>query len=225
MFAGASAFAITQAQLADFEAAVINGVQGGDQFAATTAAVGQTAIGQAVAAWAVESPEDYSAWLEARTVNKGKIYWTVRRAVNQNFAAYTAQDAIINNFAATWNALYNDAEAYSRFAAGGFLVGNKRMGEHGIYLLALKRYADVDSALKYVSEKYLADNFDVLLAAIRRAKLAPKTAYELYTKISTDFAQYKNLPKVQANWEALQNDKNEAFMAAYADAKLKALER
>ena len=195
----------------------------GGKFAETVEAAAKADVVKPIAAWAEEDPAAFNEYVRSLT---GNIYiWTVRKAVNKDFDAGTIEDAVINDYAAT-NKLANSDKAYfAEIKSKGFVVaGGVRMSEWQIFNLGVK-YADMD-CFNLVSEKYVAERFDKYLAAVRSSRLDAKSLYELYAKITQNYAPYKDSIKlVSDNWESLQTDKNEAFMNYYAEKKLEALSK
>lgn len=224
--AGAFAFANepTDAEKQAFQEYVkANVTYEGGNFMKTVEAAAKVDAVKPIAAWAEEDP---AAFHEYEISLNGNIYiWTVRRAVNKDFDAGTIEDAVINDYAAT-NKLANSDKAYfAEIKSKGFVVaGGVRMSEWQIFNLGVK-YADMD-CFNLVSEKYVAERFDMYLAAVRSSRLDAKSLYELYAKIAQNYAPYRDSVKaVSDNWESLQTDKNEAFMNYYAEKKLEALSK
>ena len=224
--AGAFAFANepTDAEKQAFQEYVkANVTYEGGKFAETVEAAAKADVVKPIAAWAQEDAAAFNEYVRSLT---GNIYiWTVRKAVNKDFDAGTIEDAVINDYAAT-NKLANSDKAYfAEIKSKGFVVaGGVRMSEWQIFNLGVK-YADMD-CFNLVSEKYVAERFDMYLAAVRSSRLDAKSLYELYAKIAQNYAPYKDSIKlVSDNWEALQTDKNEAFMNYYAEKKLEALSK
>lgn len=216
------AFAITDAQKAAFKTCIDANVKG-DDFAATVEAAAAAPEVKSIAAWAESDP---AAFREFLGTLKGNSYiWAVRKCVNRQFDAGSLHDAVINDYAAT-NSLAGSDEGYFNELKGmGFApAGGIRMSDSQIFALAVK-YADMET-FKLLPEKVLAERFGEYLAAIRKARLSPEDAYRIYSELSTNFAEYKaSVKTVGDNWEALQTDKNEAFMAYYAEKKLEALNK
>ena len=227
--ASAFAFAITDAQKSEFIEMVKSDVKGGGEFANTVEVVAKTPIAQTIAAWAKTEPESFHQWLNDETKVTWKYrnatIWVVRKAVNKSFDAFSLQDAVINNFAETFNKAYREVSAYEKCREANFEFYGARFGNNAIFILSCKRYADPLTALKHLPDSEIAKNFGTFLKSITRTKLNSKDAYELYCRISRDFAQYKDVSEVKSNWETLQADKNEAFMAYYADQKLENLNK
>lgn len=230
--AGAFAFAAapTDAEKAAFESYVKANVKGGEQFVETTEAAAKSDAVKAIAAWAQEDPEGFQEYLKGIAYVKGfpggAYYWTVRKAVNKEFEPFSIQDAGINDFSATFDAVYNSESDYEKLRNAGFKIGSLRMGNSAIFILTCKRYSDPQLAMQLLPASEIAKNFGDFVKAINRANLDAKSLYELYSKVVKDFAQYKDSVKaVSDNWQALQTDKNEAFMNYYAEKKLEALEK
>lgn len=224
--AGAFAFANepTDAEKQAFQEYVkANVTYEGGKFAETVETAAKADVVKPIAAWAEEDPAAFNEYVRSLT---GNIYiWTVRKAVNKDFDAGTIEDAVINDYAAT-NKLANSDKAYfAEIKSKGFIVaGGVRMSEWQIFNLGVK-YVDMD-CFNLVDEKFIAQNFDKYLAAVRSSRLDAKSLYELYSKIVQNYAPYRESVKaVSDNWQALQTDKNEAFMNYYAEKKLEALEK
>lgn len=226
-FAGVSAFAITDAQKAEFLEHVKADVKGGEQFMITVEACAQTDIAKTIATWAEEDTEAYSEWFESSIEweKRNSCAWVIRKALNKSYALFSVQDAVINDYSATRDTAWSDKSVYNTCLASGFSFNGRKFSDHGIFILT-NRYSDPEAALKYVSEEELAKNFDKLLLSVRKAKLDTEKNYKILAQIAQTFAQYRDtVEAVKNNWEALQNDKNEAFMAYYADQKLKSLNK
>lgn len=224
---GVAAFAITDAQKAAFHEKVKTDVKGGELFASTVETCAKTDEAKAIAAWAEEDPQAFNEWLHDENHVDWKlrngIIWTVRKSLNKAFPLYSLQDAVINDYSSTRDAAWDDKSVYNNSLASGFSFNGIKFSDWGIFILA-NRYSDPEAALKYVSEEELCKNFDKLLFMVRKAKLDAEKNYKILALISQNFAQYRDtVDMVKNNWEALQNDKNEAFMAYYAEAKLNSL--
>ena len=225
--AGVAAFAITDAQKSEFLEHVKADVKGGEQFMATVETCAQTDIAKAIASWAEEDTEAYSEWFEEAIEWKDRnpCTWVIRKALNKSYTLYSVQDAVINDYSATRDAAWSDKSVYNTCIASGFSFNGRKISDYGIFILA-NRYSDPEAALKYVSEEELCKNFDKLLVMVRKAKLDAEKNYKILSQIAQTFAQYRyTVDMVKNNWETLQNDKNEAFMAYYAEEKLNSLNK
>lgn len=200
----------------------------GGNFMQTVEAAAKADVVKPIATWAQEDAAAFGEYLKALPENGylGNGYiWVIRKAVNKDFDAGTIKDAVINDYAATNKLANSDKSYFAEIKAKGFIVaGGVRMSEWQIFNLGVK-YADMD-CFNLVDEKFIAQNFDKYLAAVRSSRLDAKSLYELYAKITQNYAPYKDSIKlVSDNWEALQTDKNEAFMNYYAEKKLEALSK
>ena len=225
--AGAFAFANepTDAEKQAFESYVkANVTYEGGKFAETVEAAAKADVVKPIAAWAEEDPAAFNEYVRSLT---GNIYiWTVRKAVNKDFEPFSLKDAVINDNEATFNAAWRNSSDYEKLKGANFTVSEIKMNNGGIFILTCKRYADPQLAMQILPESEIANNFGDFLKAISRAKLGAKSLYELYAKIAQNYAQYRDSVKaVSDNWQALQTDKNEAFMNYYAEKKLEALEK
>ena len=222
-----SAFAITDAQKTAFLNIVEANVVSGDGFMASVERTAELSALQPVLDWAEQSPVEFDAWIHSDAVAgalKNHSVWVVRKGIGKSFPIYSAQDAAICDYSATRDAAYHNFEVYETCRAANFTFNGIKISKDGIFFLACKRYADPEAAIANLPEKDLAERLDVLLKAIRRAKLPAEKRFKILNEISTNYEQYKDEIKVVAdNWENLQNDKNEAFMAYYAAKKLEAL--
>lgn len=224
--AGAFTFAAapTDAEKQAFESYVkANVTHDGGNFMQTVEAAAKADVVKPIAAWAEADPAAFNEYVRSLT---GNIYiWTVRKAVNKDFDAGTIEDAVINDYLATNKLANSDKGYFAEIKAKGFIVaGGVRMSEWQIFNLGAK-YVDMD-CFNLVSEKFIAQNFGKYLAAVRSSRLDAKSLYELYAKIAQNYAPYRESVKaVSENWQALQTDKNEAFMNYYAEKKLEALEK
>ena len=215
--AGVSAFAISQEQI-DAANAICE---------SSDIPINEATI-QAFEPFAVLAASDIAEYLEVRkNANNGgrwdycigKVAKTKGLETGEDFDTIITGGSILHHFANETIENYNSLKARSFKSVGGY-----KMAEYRILMLTVKSHSDPEAALKYVSEKYLAQNFDVLLLAVRKAKLATEKNYKILSQIAQTFAQYRDtIEAVKNNWEALQNDKNEAFMAYYAEAKLQSL--
>ena len=215
--AGVSAFAISQEQI-DAANAIC---ESGD------IPINDATI-QAFEPFAVLAASDIAEYLEVRknANNGGRWDYCVGKVAKnkgletgEDFDTITTGGSILHHWANESIENYNALKARDFKSVGGY-----KMAEYRILMLTVKSHSDPEAALKYVSEKYLAQNFDVLLLAVRKAKLDAEKNYKILAQIAQTFAQYRDtIEAVKNNWEALQNDKNEAFMAYYADQKLKSL--
>lgn len=229
--AGAVAFANepTDAEKQAFQEYVkANVTYEGGKFAETVEAAAKADVVKPIAAWAQEDAAAFGEYLKALPENGylGNGYiWVIRKAVNKDFDAGTIEDAVINDYAATNKLANSDKSYFSSVKAKGFIVaGGIKMSNLQIFNLGVK-YADAD-CFEQVPEKYVAERFDMYLAAVRSSRLDAKSLYELYAKIAQNYAPYRDSVKaVSDNWQALQTDKNEAFMNYYTERKLEALEK
>ena len=218
-FAGVSAFAITDAQIK----AANDICESGD------IPINEATI-QAFEPFAVLAASDIAEYLEVRknANNGGRWDYCVGEVAKnkgletgEDFDTITTGGSILHHFANETIENYNVLKARDFKSVGGY-----KMAEYRILMLTVKSHSDPEAALKYVSEVELAKNFDVLLLAVRKAKLDAEKNYKILAQIAQTFAQYRDtVEAVKNNWEALQNDKNEAFMAYYAEAKLKSLNK
>lgn len=215
--AGVSAFAISQEQIVAANAICES----------SDIPINDTTI-QAFEPFAVLAASDIAEYLEVRknANNGGRWDYCVGKVAKnkgletgEDFDTITTGGSVLHHFANETIENYNALKARDFKSVGGY-----KMAEYRILMLTVKSHSDPEAALKYVSEKYLAQNFDVLLLSVRKAKLDAEKNYKILALISQNFAQYRDtVDAVKNNWEALQNDKNEAFMAYYADQKLKSL--
>ena len=151
----------------------------------------------------------------------GKVAKAKGLETGEDFDTITTGGSILHHRANETIENYNALKARDFKSVGGY-----KMAEYRILMLTVKSHSDPEAALKYVSEIELANNFDKLLLSVRKAKLDAEKNYKILSQIAQTFAQYRDtVDAVKNNWEALQNDKNEAFMAYYADSKLKSLNK
>ena len=218
-FAGVSAFAISQEQI-DAANAIC---ESGD------IPINDATI-QAFEPFAVLAASDIAEYLEIRkNANNGgrwdycvgKVAKTKGLKTGEDFDTITTGGSILHHWANETTENYNALKARDFKSVGGY-----KMAEYRILMLTVKSHSDPEAALKYVSEIELAKNFDTLILSVRKAKLDVEKNYKILSQIAQNFAQYRDtVDAVKNNWEALQNDKNEAFMAYYADSKLKSLNK
>lgn len=173
---------------------------------------------------------DIAEYLEVRknAINGGRWDYCVGQVAKlKGLSLSEDADTVITGGSVLHHWANESIENYNALKSRDFKsVGGYKMAEYRILMLTIKSHSDPEAALKYVSENYLAKNFDVLLLAVRKAKLDAEKNYKILSEIAQTFAQYRyTVEAVKNNWEALQNDKNEAFMAYYADQKLKSLNK
>lgn len=217
--AGVSAFAITDAQIKAANAICENG----------DIPINDATI-QAFEPFAVLAASDIAEYLEVRknanNVGRwdycvGKVAKTKGLETGEDFDTITTGGSILHHWANETIENYNALKARNFKSVSGY-----KMAEYRILMLTVKSHSDPEAALKYVSENELAKNFDNLLLSVRKAKLDAEKNYKILAQIAQTFAQYRDtVDAVKNNWEALQNDKNEAFMAYYAEAKLNSLNK
>lgn len=215
--AGVAAFAITDAQIK-----AANDVCENKDIPINEATI------QAFEPFAVLAASDIAEYLEVRknANNGGRWDYCVGKVAKnkgletgEDFDTITTGGSILHHFANETIENYNALKARDFKSVGGY-----KMAEYRILMLTVKSHSDPEAALKYVSESELSKNFDKLLLSVRKAKLDAEKNYKILAQIAQTFAQYRDtVEAVKNNWEALQNDKNEAFMAYYADQKLKSL--
>ena len=215
--AGVSAFAISQEQIV-----AANAICESSDIPINEATI------QAFEPFAVLAASDIAEYLEVRknANNGGRWDYCVGKVAKnkgletgEDFDTITTGGSILHHFANETIENYNALKARNFKSVSGY-----KMAEYRILMLTVKSHSDPEAALKYVSENELAKNFDVLLLAVRKAKLEAEKNYKILSQIAQTFAQYRGtVDMVKNNWEALQNDKNEAFMAYYAEAKLQSL--
>ena len=217
--AGVAAFAITDAQIK-----AANDVCENKDIPINEATI------QAFEPFAVLAASDIAEYLEVRknANNGGRWDYCVGKVAKnkgletgEDFDTITTGGSVLHHWANESIENYNALKSRDFKSIGGY-----NMAEYRILMLTIKSHSDPDAALKYVSEVELAKNFEVLLLAVRKAKLDTEKNYKILSQIAQTFSQYRyTLETVKNNWEALQNDKNEAFMAYYADQKLKSLNK
>ena len=217
--AGVSAFAISQEQID-----VANAICESSDIPINEATI------QAFEPFAVLAASDIAEYLEVRknANNGGRWDYCVGEVAKnkgletgEDFDTITTGGSVLHHWANESIENYNVLKSRDFKSVGGY-----KMAEYRILMLTVKSHSDPEAALKYVSEEELAKNFDILLLAVRKAKLAPEKNYKILAQIAQTFAQYRDtVDAVKNNWEALQNDKNEAFMAYYAEAKLNSLNK
>ena len=217
--AGVAAFAITDAQIK-----AANDICENKDIPINEATV------QAFEPFAVLAVSDIAEYLEVRknAINGGRWDYCVGKVAKlKGFSLSEDADTVITGGSVLHHQANESIENYNTLKSRDFKsVGGYKMAEYRILMLTIKSHSDPESALKYVSENELAKNFDVLLLAVRKAKLDAEKNYKILSQIAQTFAQYRDtVDMVKNNWEALQNDKNEAFMAYYADQKLKSLNK
>jgi hypothetical protein len=225
-FAGVSAFAITDEQKAEFINSANTQIQNGDAFMESVQNFAKTEIAYVVAKWADENTEEYQAWLNSNSLNNN-IKWTVRVALgNKLYEVGSLRDAVIDDYRSTYDEAVLSEDFYNEIKAKNFIVaGGEKMSDSKIWMLA-KTHCDVDLIITKLPEKFVAEHLGELLKIVRKAKLDAEKNYKILSQIAQTFAQYRDtVDAVKNNWEALQNDKNEAFMAYYADQKLKSLNK
>ena len=215
--AGVAAFAITDAQIK-----AANDVCENKDIPINEATI------QAFEPFAVLAASDIAEYLEVRknANNGGRWDYCVGKVAKnkgletgEDFDTITTGGSVLHHWANESIENYNALKSRDFKSIGGY-----NMAEYRILMLTIKSHSDPDAALKYVSEVELAKNFDNLLLSVRKAKLEAENNYKILSQIAQTFAQYRGtVDMVKNNWEALQNDKNEAFMAYYADSKLKSL--
>ena len=215
--AGVSAFAISQEQIV-----AANAICESSDIPINDATI------QAFEPFAVLAASDIAEYLEVRkNANNGgrwdycvgKVAKTKGFETGEDFDTITTGGSVLHHWANESIENYNALKARDFKSVGGY-----KMAEYRILMLTVKSHSDPEAALKYVSEVELAKNFDNLLLSVRKAKLEAENNYKILSQIAQTFAQYRDtIEAVKNNWEALQNDKNEAFMAYYADSKLKSL--
>ncbi|MBR6389397.1 MAG: hypothetical protein IKS15_04685 [Opitutales bacterium] len=221
-----SAFAITDAEKTAFLNIVESNVVSGDGFMASVERTAKMTEAEPILAWADEYPEQFYSWVHSDVgyALKGRVEWVVRKGLNKSFSIYSVADAAICDYSATRDAAFNSSEVYDVCRGANFTFNGIKMSDGGIFFLTCRRYADPEAALANLPEKFLAERLDILLKAVRRAKLPAEKRFKILNELSTNYEQYKDEIKVVTdNWENLQNDKNEAFMALYAAKKLEAL--
>ena len=224
--AGVSAFAITDEQKAEFINSANTQIQNGDAFMESVQNFAKTEIAYVVAKWADESTEEYQAWLNSNPLNNN-IKWAVRVALgNKLYEVGSLRDAVIDDYRATYDEAVLSEALYDEIKAKNFIVaGGEKMSDSKIWMLA-KTHCDVDLIITKLPEKFVAERLGELLKIVRKAKLDAEKNYKILAQIAQTFAQYRDtIEAVKNNWEALQNDKNEAFMAYYAEAKLNSLNK
>ena len=224
--AGVSAFAITDEQKAEFINSANTQIQNGDAFMESVQNFAKTEIAYVVAKWADESTEEYQAWLNSNPLNNN-IKWAVRVALgNKLYEVGSLRDAVIDDYRSTYDEAVLSEAFYDEIKAKNFIVaGGEKMSDSKIWMLA-KTHCDVDLIITKLPEKFVAERLGELLKIVRKAKLDAEKNYKILALISQNFAQYRDtVEAVKNNWEALQNDKNEAFMAYYAEAKLNSLNK
>ena len=224
--AGVSAFAITDEQKAEFINSANTQIQNGDAFMESVQNFAKTEIAYVVAKWADESTEEYQAWLNSNPLNNN-IKWAVRVALgNKLYEVGSLRDAVIDDYRATYDEAVLSEALYDEIKAKNFIVaGGEKMSDSKIWMLA-KTHCDVDLIITKLPEKFVAERLGELLKIVRKAKLDAEQNYKILAQIAQTFAQYRDtIEAVKNNWEALQNDKNEAFMAYYAEAKLNSLNK
>lgn len=215
--AGVSAFAISQEQIN-----VANAIcESGD------IPINEATI-QAFEPFAVLAASDIAEYLEVRknAINGGRWNYCVGQVAKlKGISLSEDADTVIKGGSVLHHWANESIENYNVLKSRDFKsVGGYKMAEYRILMLTVKSHSDPEAALKYVSESELAKNFDKLLVMVRKAKLDTEKNYKILAQIAQTFAQYRGtIEAVKNNWEALQNDKNEAFMAYYADSKLKSL--
>lgn len=215
--AGVSAFAISQEQIV-----AANAICESSDIPINEATI------QAFEPFAVLAASDIAEYLEVRkNANNGgrwdycvgKVAKTKGFETGEDFDTITTGGSVLHHWANESIENYNALKARDFKSVGGY-----KMAEYRILMLTVKSHSDPEAALKYVSEVELAKNFDNLLLSVRKAKLEAENNYKILAQIAQTFAQYRDtVEAVKNNWEALQNDKNEAFMAYYAEAKLQSL--
>ena len=215
--AGVSAFAISQEQIV-----AANAICESSDIPINEATI------QAFEPFAVLAASDIAEYLEVRknANNGGRWDYCVGKVAKnkgletgEDFDTITTGGSVLHHWANESIENYNALKARDFKSVGGY-----KMAEYRILMLTVKSHSDPEAALKYVSEVELAKNFDNLLLSVRKAKLEAENNYKILSQIAQTFAQYRDtVDAVKNNWEALQNDKNEAFMAYYADSKLKSL--
>lgn len=217
--AGVAAFAITDAQIK-----AANDICENKDIPINEATV------QAFEPFANLAASDIAEYLEVRknAINGGRWDYCVGKVAKtkgfetgEDFDTITTGGSVLHHWANESIENYNVLKSRDFKSVGGY-----KMAEYRILMLTVKSHSDPEAALKYVSENELAKNFDLLLLAVRKAKLDAEKNYKILAQIAQTFAQYRDtVEAVKNNWEALQNDKNEAFMAYYAEAKLKSLNK
>lgn len=173
---------------------------------------------------------DIAEYLEVRknAINGGRWDYCVGQVAKLK-GLFLGEDAdtVIKGGSVLHHQANESIENYNALKSRDFKsVGGYKMAEYRILMLTIKSHSDPEAALKYVSENELAKNFDLLLLAVRKAKLDAEKNYKILAQIAQTFAQYRDtVEAVKNNWEALQNDKNEAFMSYYAEQKLNSLNK
>ena len=173
---------------------------------------------------------DIAEYLEVRknAINGGRWNYCVGQVAKlKGISLSEDADTVIKGGSVLHHWANESIENYNALKSRDFKsIGGYNMAEYRILMLTIKSHSDPDAALKYVSENELAKNFDLLLLAVRKAKLDAEKNYKILAQIAQTFAQYRDtVEAVKNNWEALQNDKNEAFMSYYAEQKLNSLNK
>ena len=229
--ASALAFAITDAQKAEFINLVKSDVKGGAEFASTVEKASQTEVAKAVATWAEAEPQEFYEWLNSDTVRKERLgsggIWTIRKALNmKKYPPYSLQDCYIHDYWTMYDEACASESVYQAIKTQNFTAPNcsVKMSDGKIWGL-IRSHNDIALMMTF-PEKSQAEHIVDVLKIVRGAKLSAKKTYETYCTLARNLAEFKESVKVlKENWETLQNDKNEAFMAYYAEAKLEALNK
>ena len=217
--AGVSAFAISQEQIV-----AANAICESSDIPINEATI------QAFEPFAVLAVSDIAEYLEVRknAINGGRWNYCVGQVAKlKGISLSEDADTVIKGGSVLHHWANESIENYNALKSRDFKsIGGYNMAEYRILMLTIKSHSDPDAALKYVSENELAKNFDLLLLAVRKAKLDAEKNYKILAQIAQTFAQYRDtVEAVKNNWEALQNDKNEAFMSYYAEQKLNSLNK
>lgn len=222
--AGAMAFAITDAQKTAASNLIMNEVRKGETYISDVEKVKDSPEIQTIAKWAEESPVDYQHWA-THLMHNGivGVQRAVRLHLNKDYPVNSPEDWAINDFRATFDDAMESERAYKNLRDSNFTPeGCGKMSDKKILSLVAK-YRDIDY-LKNLGDDILAENFNLVLKTVRRARLGAKEAYTVYSDLASRFADYKESKKnVKDNWENLQADKNEAFMQYFAQSKLESL--
>ena len=217
--AGVAAFAITDAQIKAANDICVN----------KDILINEATV-QTFEPFANLAVSDIAEYLEVRknAINGGRWNYCVGQVAKLKGLSLSEDvDTVIKGGSVLHHWANESIENYNALKSRDFKsVSGYKMAEYRILMLTIKSHSDPEAALKYVSEEELAKNFDLLLLAVRKAKLDAEKNYKILSQIAQTFAQYRDtVDMVKNNWEALQNDKNEAFMAYYADQKLKSLNK